>query len=83
MRAVMDQLTVHTREDGDKFVCVWKVGRKQGMVFVRVEADVRAFDSRDRIGIDPPGHVAEACRVAGEVPVLKTTPVDITRVIPP
>lgn len=40
MTAAMDQLTVHTREDGDKFLCVWKVGRKQGMVFVSVEVDV-------------------------------------------
>ncbi len=36
----IDRLTIHTQADQDRFVCTWRLGRKQGIVYVTVEADV-------------------------------------------
>lgn len=40
----VENLTVHMRADGDRYVCTWRVGRKQGIVYVTVNA---AVDDKD------------------------------------
>jgi hypothetical protein len=40
----IDRLTIHTRAEEGHFVCTWRLGRKQGIVYVTVEADVAEKD---------------------------------------
>ncbi|MDO5947936.1 hypothetical protein [Burkholderia cepacia] len=40
----IDRLTIHTQFEDERFVCTWRLGRKQGIVYVTVEADVAEKD---------------------------------------
>lgn len=40
----IDRLTVHTHAEEERFVCTWRLGRKQGIVYVTMEADIPEKD---------------------------------------
>ncbi|CAB3767505.1 hypothetical protein [Paraburkholderia humisilvae] len=44
MSYLIDRLTIHTRAEEERFVCTWRLGRKQGIVYVMVETDIAEKD---------------------------------------
>lgn len=40
MSTQIERLTIHTRPEGDEFLSLWRLGRKQGMVYVKVDAGI-------------------------------------------